>query len=1235
MSTCLKIRVKGFVSELNSPDGFLYLDLDSSVKIRETKRITERTDLNQLKFDYVLGITVPNTHKNFKIFEKYLTLNRDEKDFKLLPVQVITGSSILDDTFLYVTEASNNIELQLFLGKNHWIIASKDFYLNQLDLGSINFSELLIALTNINTNDNFLFSYFNNTDIENRKGLVFPLAQYGNLLRFFDGIEPGATGYFGNDGITNKLRLPTDYWRPFFVIKYILEKGFCQLGWKFKSDFFETEYGRRAIAYLIDPDYGRVPNEIVFTASNKVEGISLKTTRANFSSSVSIFKNNLYRTRIPFRTFLTFNDTIFNNQEQSYSVTGELNLKGKLEVYIYSDKNFIGSKRGSKVRVWIGTDKGQKISDVQEIEVTKFYTSNATSTIAVPSIPFPVNQALLDSNSQAFLDTLPSIDEYESESEEPSIESQRVILRESLNKVYDKLNINYDINNFCLYHQENIVFYIEADNTNIRAFITNKTHIEIFRTRRFTPVNKDVEINSFLSPKISFLDLLKGITHALNLKWTTDFLTKTVEAFPVYTIDDIYGKDHKPLPPPFEQPTKVSGFLIEESIENILHIVDKKSEKIIPPPMDTPRYVHIKWKESSDNAIEERFNTNNSLYSRFLDFGDDFENVDVKSIENPLFAPTANTYFSFDLPLNFSLPNTKVDPFELPNLSGKSNKELAEQKLKDNEIACSNWNIIPRILYWFGDIIQSSLRNLNTETFVVTHAQIYNGVSYPVPHRQIPLALQASSYLLNDRLRESSIIFGTNETPSLSHIKETNYHKLYARELAETLYNQKIEYLVDWDKETYRSLNFRNLYYFQSKKGEPIFTRLIELKDYEYCSNLFTPSTFQIRKLAVVVDCEDTGTDLVAVVRSSPRQCNTFPSLSVTYDNNCIVLNIAGIVEDPITATFEYSDALNGTYNPIPNTTPTSAILCDEQGDIYIRATVDIDNTVCDDVVLTSVVSLCDQMQSLVGFDIISLTTLSGDNVHQALLKGDFSGYTYSLFYDIGSGFVPYTLGDFIQNETIIFRMEYSKGVCSFEDIVKESSAFPVPPESLCGQVNASLEIIDSVGTKTFNRINFVLAGVLTDDYIIYRTNLNDPFIRWDEVSGIVSSYVEAIRVIIYDQDICPEYFSTVVTTDPECDCIDLDITVDIICDIFACLSFQVTDNTVDCTVLPITEVRWYKGDYLSGIADSFEGNLGFVYNAEQADYRIEVDFGTCTISSNVVSLDIPSSGTPILIAGK
>lgn len=244
MSLCVKIEVlppaaaPDFMIEQN---GMVVLDINDDTTIALSKQLEALTDISKIKTDSVLGFSIPATPKNDLVLKDVVRPNKLNNNYSPIRALLVTGSTVVRQKDLFVISYNKNAgyECELRNGEANWAVALNNLKLKDVVLLDQDF---VFSMANINA-QNALGEYTDNTN-----GVRFPLVWYGQWID--SKLDPPLTKI-------NKIGVPD--LRPHYSVLWILQKAFCQIGYKFRSPILETDYGRRLIAYILDKDYGSDP----------------------------------------------------------------------------------------------------------------------------------------------------------------------------------------------------------------------------------------------------------------------------------------------------------------------------------------------------------------------------------------------------------------------------------------------------------------------------------------------------------------------------------------------------------------------------------------------------------------------------------------------------------------------------------------------------------------------------------------------------------------------------------------------------------------------------------------------------------------------------------------------------------------------------------------------------------------------------------------------------------------
>lgn len=238
------------VSELFGGKTTAILDLPDKYSIRLSKSVEQLSILNKITVEGALGFSAPYSKVNDRVFAEYatpVTLNVTTVFFNC---QVVVDGHPLQFSRLFVrgkNDKTKEWELELARSPDHWVELSSTVKINELDFGTfqMNAANIIASWSSPSYEGDY-------TDISTIIPVAWPLIDYGN---FVDQSQPP-------QGTENRVKsVAVEDFRPWLSFIYILQAGFCKIGWTLESVLFETDVIKKLWIYALRPDYYIASND--------------------------------------------------------------------------------------------------------------------------------------------------------------------------------------------------------------------------------------------------------------------------------------------------------------------------------------------------------------------------------------------------------------------------------------------------------------------------------------------------------------------------------------------------------------------------------------------------------------------------------------------------------------------------------------------------------------------------------------------------------------------------------------------------------------------------------------------------------------------------------------------------------------------------------------------------------------------------------------------------------------
>ncbi len=593
---------------------------------------------------------------------------------------------------------------------------------------------------------------------------------------------------------------------------------------------------------------------------------------------------------------------------------------------------------------------------------------------------------------------------------------------------------------------------------------------------RIPPKKGDiVDLGSLIDPDYTLLDFLKGITHAANGRFKTDWINKTLWLYTPYDAE-WFLED-------------IDGFYTN-TIEDVTELIVPESEEIRVERTGQARYVNLQYKGSSDAYISDKdLEIDLPLYTKEVDLGSGFIET-TQDIANPFFEATANAIIDKFVSI---APATNVKNVDIPHLWDNTNGEVS-------------YKIAPRLIYFFGYVYQiedssgtDDLRRWKLE-----------GSS----RQQLPYAFQkANSKYSPVSIADGSYAGGIEITDiyaAYGGVGVNDFYNLgYARELLTRKFTNRSGFQMLINAARYRRTDFRGLYKV-FYNGRTFLFRLEEINAYQTCSDY--PAQVVIRPEPYAGDlCADS-------ISVNPDTCHNQPRIEIT-------VNVSG---DYISADADDS----AIYSTIDTDDWEYSI---DAGLNFVSYTPDDQITGYDSVVFRREVSFSDGCPTKVvtrtgSFDSacennpgISLNYTDGTNTITASGTGSFNSTVATDVFEVsvdGGSYISYTEGDPVNGfDTVTFRRTTNYTNSCPETVV--TATYTVEGET-CDN-NPEIAFVQIGNSKAYTlsidetNVNSDIAAV------VFQISDNDGATWHMHMGQLIPRYPTTIvRAFVYYADGCP-----------------------------------------------------------------------------------------------------------------
>lgn len=921
MSSCTRIRIReipeGTPSNYLASDGNLYLDTGANFSFANNVQIEELTDFEAIQANSdPISSSLPATPKNLCVLDAFINPLYKDQEYKPIEIDIIQNSCVnSDNTLIVLNCSSDGINIIYGLGAGDWATKMQSLKICDLDLGTWE-NKCQTATTA-------------QTDCTYTKGqttIYTPLINYGDIEH---------AGY-DEDGC---LIISKCYLRPLVFAKAILDAIGCACGFNIDIPVFEEEDFLKKSLYLLDKN--------IFTDQETLDDLSVVACVEKYQYHISnISTATVNGTFINSEEPINFENVILDPGNNYYNdfLVGNLGVSGyngcacvNVKIEIIIELEDIDYNELPDLPWW---------GPLFGIAGVIFATQTAQDPVRTPVELKLVRHAVNDATGE-YSEVLETIE---------------------LEKGMNTINIEKEC--ICNFGKgetgnENILGLVICKGGTDQYFGTYTVHRGTYiieAVQGMFECGESYEVAKLLDCNISALDVFKGLIHPYNIKLdSTQIDSGTLFGAPPYANEDGIG------------------YFDETKVIDLSDKIIDKTRRIERDVNSLPRYVKLKFKDSTDCVIENK-KLNDQLYCHTIDRGEEYTNLSTQVIENALFEPTINEkvgrvvvssdslFYYVDECLNGTLtgtltPNGVSVPF-------RQAMEIARMCGKEGEDKYG-WDIGPRMLHNYGAIfsgVQDDGANSTLGCVVICDE------SSPL----LPLAAQ--------------ILFcprGNNG--DLTNTTYTNYHwgivfngqfgNLSAQpnpadEDFNYLYGdpEKLvgnHFLSYWKRYLLEQVTEACVYYEARLCGAEID----QIKNFRTCITHTLdgkPVTSRVEKLIGVDRCldsleikvrpiTDSGLIECGSVDGYPPNggCNNFAQLECEKtEDGCFSITIGGVFSNPVISSI--INLVSGT-GTITQTSPLTATLCDASGIVEIQALVQleaVDGSDCELVIETPIKSI-------------------------------------------------------------------------------------------------------------------------------------------------------------------------------------------------------------------------------------------------------------------------------------
>lgn len=209
-------------------DSGVYLDLSLDRSLDLVKEAAEFNDVNEIKIDGVLSISVPFTPTNHKIFGNYFDINNCGIKADPILCVIWDAHTPIEQRYIYPTKKdykAKSYEVRIVYEKDHWAYRADNFYIKEINYEPFEYNW-----------DNIIDTWSKMDSDNTVLGYSYPPVFYGRSSQ-------AAFRALDHRAWINEVDM--------------LKRGFCAIGYRLESPLFELPEVKKSSVYLLRKGYAQ------------------------------------------------------------------------------------------------------------------------------------------------------------------------------------------------------------------------------------------------------------------------------------------------------------------------------------------------------------------------------------------------------------------------------------------------------------------------------------------------------------------------------------------------------------------------------------------------------------------------------------------------------------------------------------------------------------------------------------------------------------------------------------------------------------------------------------------------------------------------------------------------------------------------------------------------------------------------------------------------------------------